>query len=105
MSAKDHYAAKDTGIINIETITGGVRECFLAPPILVSRLAIVWCGCIMTVAAILFFIAGLGYEMWEKCWIIYPIGWMLCKIVRLIINGMYGQLVWIILVLTKRQQK
>ena len=39
VSAEDHYAAEDTGIINIETFTGGVRKCFLTPPILVSRLA------------------------------------------------------------------
>ena len=45
----------------------------------------------MTVATILFFIAGLGYEMWEKCWIAYPIGGMLCGIVTLILNGMYKE--------------
>lgn len=56
-----------------------------------DQLVAVWCGCIMIMATILFFIAGLGYEMWEKCWIAYPIGGMLCGIVTLILNGMYKE--------------
>ena len=56
-----------------------------------DQLVAAWCGCIMIVATILFFIAGLGYEMWEKCWIAYPIGGMLCGIVTLILNGMYKE--------------
>ena len=56
-----------------------------------DQLVAAWCGCIMIVATILFFIAGLGYEMWEKCWIVYPIGGMLCGIVTLILNGRYRE--------------
>ena len=56
-----------------------------------DRLVAVWCGCIMIVATIIFFIAGLGYELWEKCWLVYPIGGMLCGIVTMILNGMYKE--------------
>lgn len=56
-----------------------------------DQLIVVWCGCIMILATILFFIAGLGYEMWEKCWIVYPIGGMLCGIATLILNWVYKE--------------
>lgn len=74
-----------------------------------DHLAAVWRGCIMIVAIILYMIVGLskvstpfpfmnvatvlymimgfGYDMWDKCWIVYPVGGMLCRIVTLILNG------------------
>lgn len=45
-----------------------------------------WCGCIMLVATIIFLTAGLVFRLWEICWIVYPIGALLCGIVTLIIN-------------------
>lgn len=54
-----------------------------------DQLAAVWCGCIMIIATILYMIAGFGYHMWDKCWIVYPVGGMLCGIVTLILNGIY----------------
>ena len=46
----------------------------------------VWCGCIMLFATIIFLIAGLVFYLWEICWIVYPIGGMLCGMVTLILN-------------------
>lgn len=51
-----------------------------------NGLVAVWCGCIMLVATILFLIAGLVFHLWEICWIVYPIGGLLCGIVTLILN-------------------
>lgn len=56
-----------------------------------NQLIAAWCGCIMIAATILFFIAGLGYDMWEKCWLVYPVGGMLCGIVTLILNTVYKE--------------
>lgn len=52
-----------------------------------DRLISTWCGCIMLIATIIFIIAGLGYEMWSKCWIVYPVGGMLCGVAVMVING------------------
>lgn len=46
----------------------------------------VWCGCIMLLATILFLITGLIFHLWEICWIVYPIGGLLCGMVTLILN-------------------
>lgn len=46
-----------------------------------------WCGCIMIMATILFLVAGLVFDLWRICWIVYPIGGMLCGIVKLILVG------------------
>lgn len=46
----------------------------------------VWCGCIMLLATILFLIAGLVFHLWEICWIVYPVGGLLCGMVTLILN-------------------
>ena len=46
----------------------------------------VWCGCIMLFATIIFLVAGLVFHLWEICWIVYPIGGLLCGIVTLILN-------------------
>lgn len=47
----------------------------------------IWCGCIMLAATALFLIAGLGYDMWARCWIIFPVGGLLCGIATIIIQG------------------
>lgn len=46
----------------------------------------VWCGCIMIVATIIFLVAGLIYNMWETCWIVYVVGGLLCGIVSIILK-------------------
>lgn len=46
----------------------------------------VWCGCIMLLATIVFLIAGLVFSLWEICWIVYPIGGLLCGMATLILN-------------------
>lgn len=48
--------------------------------------AAVWCGCIMLFATILFLVAGLVFSLWEICWIVYPIGGLLCGMATLILN-------------------
>ena len=45
-----------------------------------------WCGCIMLIATILFLIAGLVFRLWEICWIVYPVGGLICGMVTLILN-------------------
>lgn len=45
-----------------------------------------WCGCIMIAAAIVFFVMGSVFSLWEICWIVFPIGGMLCGIVTLILQ-------------------
>lgn len=56
-----------------------------------DQLVAAWCRCIMLIATILYLIAGLGYDMWEKCWIVYPVGGMLCWIVTVILNTVYKE--------------
>lgn len=46
----------------------------------------VWCGCIMILATIIFLVTGLVFELWEICWIVYPVGALLCGMVTLILN-------------------
>lgn len=46
----------------------------------------VWCGCIMLVATMLFLVAGLVFNLWEICWIVFVIGGLLCGIVTIILN-------------------
>lgn len=48
----------------------------------------IWCGCIMIVATIVFFVAGFVYYLWEVCWVVFPVGGMICGIVTLILKGM-----------------
>ncbi len=50
-----------------------------------SRIA-VWCGCIMLFATIVFLIAGLVCNLWRICWVVYPVGGLLCGMVSLILN-------------------
>lgn len=47
----------------------------------------IWCGCIMIVATIVFFVAGFVYDLWEVCWVVFPVGGMICGIVALILKG------------------
>ena len=51
-----------------------------------NSLVAVWCGCIMLIATILFLIAGLVFRLWEICWIVYPVGGLICGMVTLILN-------------------
>ena len=51
-----------------------------------SRLISVWCGCIMILATIIFFVSGFVFTAWRICWIVYPVGGMLCGIATLIIG-------------------
>lgn len=46
----------------------------------------VWCGCVMIVATILFCVAGFVYDLWNICWIVFPIGGMICGIITLILK-------------------
>lgn len=52
-----------------------------------DRLIGMWIGCIMILATIIFLVAGLAYDLWEKVWIVYVVGGLLCGIVSVIING------------------
>lgn len=53
-----------------------------------DRLIGMWIGCIMILATIIFLVAGLVYDLWEKVWIVYVVGGgLLCGIVSVIING------------------
>lgn len=54
-----------------------------------QRLVSAVCGCIMLTATIVFLIAGLGFNMWEKCWIAYVVGGLLCAIATTVINAIY----------------
>ena len=45
------------------------------------------CGCIMLVATIIFLVAGLGFNLWEKCWIVYVVGGLLCGIASIVIEA------------------
>lgn len=46
-----------------------------------------WCGCIMLAATAIFLIGGIGYNMWSRSWIVFPVGGILCGIATLIIDG------------------
>ena len=48
-------------------------------------------GCIMLLAMIVFLIAGMGFNMWEKGWIAFPVGGILCGIATILINTAYGR--------------
>lgn len=47
----------------------------------------IWCGCIMIVATIVFFVAGSVYNLWDVSWVSFPVGGMICGIVSLILSG------------------
>ena len=48
-------------------------------------------ACIMIFTTIIFLICGLGFNLWEKCWIAYPVGALLCGIVSIILNFIYNR--------------
>lgn len=47
----------------------------------------VWCGCIMLSATGIFLVTGFVFDLWRICWIVWPMGGLLCGIVALILNG------------------
>jgi len=51
-----------------------------------NQMLSVWCGCIMLIATIIFLVLGLVFLLWEICWIVYPVGGLLCGIAALIIK-------------------
>lgn len=46
----------------------------------------VLCGCIMLAATMIFLVAGLIYNLWESCWIVFVVGGLLCGMVSLILK-------------------
>lgn len=56
----------------------------------VNKAVSVWCGCIMLLATILFLVAGLVFELWRICWVVYPVGGLLCGIAALVLNAKKG---------------
>lgn len=50
----------------------------------IDRKTGIWCGCIMLFATIVFLVAGLAFNLWNICWLAYPVGGILCGVVALI---------------------
>lgn len=44
----------------------------------------IWSGCIMIVATIIFLISGVMFNLWKICWIVFPVGGLLCGVVSLL---------------------
>ena len=44
----------------------------------------------MLLATILFLVAGLVFELWRICWVVYPVGGLLCGIAALVLNAKKG---------------
>lgn len=44
------------------------------------------CGCIMLVATIVYMIIGFVYNLWERAWIVYAVGGILCGIVAIALS-------------------
>ena len=53
----------------------------------INNKIVTWCGCIMIFVTILFCIAGFVFQLWEICWIVYPVGGLLCGMIALIFQG------------------
>lgn len=51
-----------------------------------SKMISAWCGCIMLVATIIFLVTGILFTAWKICWLVYPVGGMLCGVATLVIN-------------------
>lgn len=47
-----------------------------------------WCGCIMMAATVIYLAAGLGFGLWDRAWVVFPIGGILCGIAVIIIQNM-----------------
>lgn len=45
-----------------------------------------WCGCIMLAATAIFLVAGFVFGLWRYCWVVYPVGGILCGIAVLILH-------------------
>lgn len=56
-----------------------------------GKMISVWCGCIMLIATIIFLVTGILFRAWDVCWLVYPVGGILCGIVSLIMNGKNSQ--------------
>ena len=44
------------------------------------------CGCIMLTATILFLLGGFLWNLWQICWVVFPIGGILCAIVGIVLG-------------------
>ena len=44
------------------------------------------CGCIMLAATIVYMILGFVYNLWERAWIVYAVGGILCGIVAIALS-------------------
>lgn len=52
-----------------------------------DRLISMLCSCIMILCTIIYVVAGFGFNLWEKAWIVYIVGIFLCGIVNVVVNG------------------
>ncbi len=52
-----------------------------------GRLISMLCSCIMILCTIIYIVAGFGFDLWEKAWIVYVVGIFLCGIVNVVVNG------------------
>lgn len=43
-------------------------------------------GCIMLTATIIFLVLGFLFDMWDRAWVVYPIGGILCAIVSIVLS-------------------
>ena len=50
----------------------------------------IWCGCIMLLATILFFVAGVVFRLWQVCWVVFPVGGLFCGIAALVLSAKKG---------------
>lgn len=41
----------------------------------------------MILCTIIYVVAGFGFNLWEKAWIVYIVGIFLCGIVNVVVNG------------------
>lgn len=46
----------------------------------------IYCGCVMIIATILFFVGGFVFDLWNICWIVYLIGALICGMIALILQ-------------------
>ncbi len=44
------------------------------------------CGCIMLVATILFLLGGFLWDLWNICWVTFPVGGILCAITGIVLG-------------------
>lgn len=46
----------------------------------------IYCGCVMIIATILFFVGGFVFHLWEICWVVYLIGALICGMIALVMQ-------------------